>query len=106
MLIRSLRDFPGGSDGKESACSVGNLGSIPGLGRFSGEGHGYSHHYSWLGNPMERGAWRATVHGVTKSQTGLAGATDTFTFCSFTALCLYYEHTTVQFSSVQSLSRV
>ena len=47
MLIRSLRDFPGGSDGKESACSVGNLGSIPGWGRFPGGGHGNSLQYSW-----------------------------------------------------------
>ena len=80
----------GGSDGKESACSVGNLGLIPGLGRFFGEGHGYAHQYSCLGNPMDRGAWRAVVLGITKTQTGLTGATDIFTFCSFMVFCLYY----------------
>ena len=61
--------LPGGSDGKESACNVGDLGSIPGLGRSPGEGNGYSHQYSCLENSMDRGAWRATVHGVAKSRT-------------------------------------
>ena len=64
--------FPGGSDGKESACSVGDLGSIRRLGRFPGEGNGYPLQYSCLGNPMGRGAWRATVHGVTKNWTQLS----------------------------------
>ena len=59
--------FPGGSDGKESACSAGGLGSIPGSGRSSGEGNGYPLQCSCLENPMDRGAWQATVHGVTKS---------------------------------------
>ena len=58
----------GGSDGKESACSAGDLGSIPGLGRFPGEGNGNPLQYSCLKNPMDRGAWQATVHGVLKSQ--------------------------------------
>ena len=58
--------FPGGSDGKESACNAGNLGSIPGLGRSPGEGKGYLLQYSDLENSMDRGAWWATVHGVTK----------------------------------------
>ena len=60
--------FPGGSDGKEPACDAGDLDSIPGSGRFPEEGKGYPLQYSCLENPMERGAWRATVHGVTKSQ--------------------------------------
>ena len=60
--------FPGGSDGKESACNVGDPGSIPGLGRSPGERNGYPLQYSCLENPMDRGAWRATVHGITKSQ--------------------------------------
>ena len=60
---------PGGSDGKESACNAGDLGSIPGLGRSPGEGNGNPLQYSCLENPMDRGAWWATVHGVTKSQT-------------------------------------
>ena len=61
--------FPGGSVGKESACNAGDLGLIPGLGRFPGEGKGYPLQYSCLENPMDRGAWWATVHGVSKSQT-------------------------------------
>ena len=61
--------LPGGSDGKESACNEGDLGLIPGLGRFPGEGNGNPLQYSCLENPMDRGAWWATVHGVSKSQT-------------------------------------
>ena len=64
--------FPGGSDGKESACNEGDPGSIPGLGRSPGEGNGYPLQYSCLENSMDRGAWWATVHGVTKSQTRLS----------------------------------
>ena len=59
--------FPGGSDDKESVCNVGDLGSIPGSGRSPGEGNGNPLQYSSLENPMDRGAWRATVHGVTES---------------------------------------
>ena len=50
---------PGGSDGKESTCEAGNLGSIPGLGRSPGGGKGYPLQYSCLENPMDRGVWRA-----------------------------------------------
>ena len=57
-------DFPGGSDSKESACNVQDPGLISGSGRSPGEGHGNTLQYSFLGNPMDRGAWRATVHGV------------------------------------------
>ena len=60
-----------GSDGKKSACSMGDPGSIPGLGRSLGEGNGNPLQYSYLENPMGRGAWWAAVHGVTKSQTQL-----------------------------------
>ena len=63
--------FPGGSDGKEFACNVGDLGSIPGLGRFPEGGHGNPLQYSCLENPMDRGACLATVHGVAKSWTRL-----------------------------------
>ena len=63
--------FSGGSDGKESACNVGDLDSIPGLGGSPGEGNGYLLQYSCLENPMVRGAWRAIVHGVAKSWTHL-----------------------------------
>ena len=56
-----------GSDGKESACNVGDLGSVPGLGRSPGGGHGKPLQYSCLENSMYRGTWQATVHGVAKS---------------------------------------
>ena len=69
-------DFPGGSDGK--ICNVGDLGSIPGLGRSSGEGNGNSLQYSYLENSMERGTWWATAHGVAKSQTRLSDFTFIF----------------------------
>ena len=58
--------FLGVSDGKESACNTRDLGSIPGLGRSPGEGNGNPLQYSCLENPMDRGAWRATVYGVTE----------------------------------------
>ena len=58
--------FPGGSDDKESVCSEGDLDLIPDLGRSLGEGNGDSLQYSCLENPMDREAWQATVHGVTK----------------------------------------
>ena len=61
-----LMSFPDGSDGKESACNEGNLGSIPGLERSPGEGNGYPLQYSCLKNSMDRGAWWATVHGAAK----------------------------------------
>ena len=64
-------DFPGSSAGKESACNAGYLGSIPGLGRSPGGGHGNPLQYSCLENPMDRGAWWPIVHGVTKSWTQL-----------------------------------
>ena len=51
---------------KESSCQAGDMGSIPRLGRFSGEGNGNPLQCSCLENPMDRGAWRATVHGVAK----------------------------------------
>ena len=55
-----------GSDGKESACNVGDLSLIPGLERSPGEGNGYPFQYSCLENPLDRGAWWAKMHGVTK----------------------------------------
>ena len=64
--------FPGGPDGKESTCNVGDPGLIPGLGRCPREGNGCPLQYSCLENPTDRGAWWATVHGVTKSQTRLS----------------------------------
>ena len=67
-----LPGFPGNSEGKESACSAGDLGSIPGLGRFPGEGKGYPLQYLGLENSTDRGAWRATVHGVAESRPQLS----------------------------------
>ena len=67
-----LMDFPGGSDGKASAYNVGDLGSITGLGWSPGEGNGTPLQYSCLENPMDEGAWLATVHGVAKSRTRLS----------------------------------
>ena len=64
-----LPGFPGGSDSKESACQAGALGSIPMLRRSPGEGNGKPLQYSCLENSMDREAWRATVHGVSKSRT-------------------------------------
>ena len=60
----------GSSHGEESA-SAGDAGSIPGSGKSPGEGNGYPLKYSCLGNPIDRGSWQATVHGVTKSWTQL-----------------------------------
>ena len=60
--------FPGGSVSKESACSIGEPGSIPALGRSPGEGNDNPLHYSCLENSMDRGAWQVTVHGVATSQ--------------------------------------
>ena len=70
--------FPGGSDGKQSACNIGDPGSIPGLGRCPGEENGYPFQYSFLVNSVDRGTWRATVHGVSKSQT--QPSTNTFSY--------------------------
>ena len=70
-----------------SACNVGDLGLIPGSGRSPGEGNGNPLQYSCLENPMDGGAWLATVHGVAKSQTRLSDFTFTFTF-HLRSLCI------------------
>jgi len=67
-----FKGFPGGSVGKEFACNVGDLGSIPGSGRSPAERNGNPLQYSCLENSKDRGAWWATVHGVTKSWTQLS----------------------------------
>ena len=75
IIIRTISlqviepSFPGGSDCKESTCNVGDLGSIPELGRSPGGGHGNPLQYFCLENPMDRGAWWAIVHSVAKSRT-------------------------------------
>ena len=61
--------FPGGSDGQETTCNVGDLGSIPELEKFPGEGNGNPLQHSCLENSMDRGTWWAPVHGAAKSQT-------------------------------------
>ena len=64
--------FPDVSVGKESACNAGDTGdvhSIPGLGRSPGGGNDNPFQHSWLGNPMDKGFWWATVHSIIKSQT-------------------------------------
>ena len=62
----SMSGFPGGSVVKNSPASAGEAGSFPGWGRAPGEGNGNPLQYSCLENPMDGGAWRATVHGVSK----------------------------------------
>ena len=71
LALASLQDgFPCSSVGKESACNAGDLGSIPGLERSPGEGNGNPLQYSGRENPMDRGAWEATVHGVHGARVG------------------------------------
>ena len=65
VIYLFLVSFPGGSDSKESAFNTVKPGLISGSGRYPGEGNGNPLQYSFLENPMDRGAWQATVHGVT-----------------------------------------
>ena len=74
VLFPASLGFPGGSDGKESACKAGNPGLIPGLGRSPGEGNGNPAQYSCLENPMDGGAWQGSS-GITKSWTWLSDYT-------------------------------
>ena len=67
--VTSTLKIPWGSDSKESACSAGELGSIPRSGRSAGEGDDYPLEYSCLVNSMDRGAWQGTVHGIEESDT-------------------------------------
>jgi len=101
-LCTFVRDFPGRPSGKEPACQynagdIKDVGLIPELGRSPGEGNGNPLQYSCLKNPMDRGAWRATVHGVAKSQTRLKGLSTHVWGCSsasssplFITSLLYY----------------
>ena len=66
FFTKVRKDFPGGSMVKNLPANAGDTGSIPGLGRSPGEGNGNPLQYSCLGNPIDRGAWQATIHGVTK----------------------------------------
>ena len=70
MTVHSIiLSFPGGSDGKESACNAEDPGSIPGLGKSPGKGNGNPLQYACLESSLDREAWWATVHGVTKNRT-------------------------------------
>ena len=80
LVLFYVVHFSGGSDGKASACNVGDPGSTPGSGRPPGEGNGNPLQSSCLGNPMDAGAWWPTVHGVAKSWTRLSDFT--FTCCT------------------------
>ena len=68
----AYEELPCGSQGKESACNVGDLDLIPGFGRSPGEGNGNPLQYSCLDNSMNRGAWQATVYGVSRSWTQMS----------------------------------
>ena len=70
--LTALEGLPYSSDGKEWTCNAGELGSIPGSGRSLGEGNGNPLQYSCVENSMDRGAWQATVYGVTKSHPGVS----------------------------------
>ena len=78
FCVASIKRLPAGSETKASACNMGDPGSIPGSGRPSGEGNGNLLQDPCLENPMDRGDWYVTVHGVSKSQTWLSD----FTLCS------------------------
>ena len=71
ILLVEFSGFPGDSDGKESICNARDSGSTPGSGRRPGKGHGYPLQCSCLENSLDRGAWRATIHGIAKSWTQL-----------------------------------
>ena len=64
-----VKGFPGAPEGKNLPANTGDVGVIPGSGRSAGEGNGSPLQYSCLGNPMDRGAWWARVHGLTRSRT-------------------------------------
>ena len=70
--LKPRSGFPGGSERKESTYNAGDLASISGLGRRPGKGNGYPLQYTCLENSMDRGAWRAAIHGITKSWTQLS----------------------------------
>ena len=81
--------MPGSSDGKVSVYNSRDLGSIPGLGRSPGEGNGNPLKYYCLENPMDKGVWKATVHGVAKSRTQLSDFTLTYSqSCPYARTCL------------------
>ena len=94
----ALTGFPGSSNSKEPACNAWDPGSVPGLGRYPGEGNGYLLQYSCLENSMDRGTWWATVHDVTKGS-------DTTEWLSLLLLCYSYTEQ-LEFEPMQSDFRV
>ena len=87
VYTRCSIGLPCGSDGKKSACNAGDPGSILRSGRFPGGGNGNPLQYSCWENPIDRGAWRATVHGVAKGQTRLRDFHNRFWFLSLLIPC-------------------
>ena len=71
LIFIIVKCLPGDSVSKESLCNAGDLGLIPGLGKCPGEENGNPLQYSYQGNPMDRGAWWATVHGFTRARHNL-----------------------------------
>ena len=94
-------NFPGGSNGKESACNAGDLNLIPGLGRAPGEGNGYPLQYSCLENSMDRGAWLGySLWGCKKSD--MTEKLSLFSFSiTFIRHLLYAKHSTWHFSDIR-----
>ena len=84
-MVDKVLGFPYNSVGKESACNAGDLGSIPGVGRFHGEGNSNPLQDSCLENPTDRGAWQAMVHGV--SRVGQNSATKPPLFIWLVSFC-------------------
>ena len=80
--------FPGGSVVKNLPANAGDVSLIPGSGRSSGEGSGNPLHYSCLGNPVDRGAWQVTVHGVAKSGTQLSTHTNNNNVYASVCVCV------------------
>ena len=72
VKVKDSEGFPGGLEVKASACNSGDLGLIPGLGRYHGEGNGNPFQYSCLESPMDGGVWWTAVHGVTRIRHDLA----------------------------------
>ena len=109
--LYNFKDFPGGSDGKASVYNEGDPGSIPGLGRSPGEGNGNPLQEYCLENPMDRGAWQATVNGVTKSQTQLSDFTSLYTILktssiNFSLLSKFFSFVIFLLSQIDSNSCV